>query len=279
MKMMVPQLHLKDHASIKRWVCRYIHGCVCISSFLESHDHFSFPLQTIPWRRNLISGSSDTGLKDTHFATKNDGSKDAEAQEDLSVWYNLTMYIFVVHLISQVASCHNSNGSFFSSISLYFTDSKWRKLGPTGAATATGDSVANTTQNMLNLCSDNLPKIAIPVNWITINMIVIYSDDVNMIDSPEQWQALFRQRSQEGSNLGNVYDSTIMYLIYLSTELPCTYMLFICWCFSHCISDKEEGAPYQAEVVQILFSADTTFELILCISRGAVDPRSHVKCL
>jgi hypothetical protein len=35
---------------------------------------------------------------------------------------------------------------------------------PTGAATATGDSVATTTQNMLNLCSDNLPKIAIPVN-------------------------------------------------------------------------------------------------------------------
>jgi hypothetical protein len=29
---------------------------------------------------------------------------------------------------------------------------------------ATGDSVATITQNRLDLCSDNLPKIAIPVN-------------------------------------------------------------------------------------------------------------------
>jgi hypothetical protein len=37
----------------------------------------------------------------------------------------------------------------------------------------------------LDLCSDNLPKIAIPVNWITINVIMICSDDVNMIETSQ----------------------------------------------------------------------------------------------
>jgi hypothetical protein len=115
--------------------------------------------------------------------------------------FKLIFCISVVHFILKVSSCHNYNVSFRvafdSTIIMYLfvllftpscrlTNDNIKSSSLPAETAGIEGSVASTTQNILDLCSDVSAEVFLLMNWVLTSPILTCSDAEYVLETPQK---------------------------------------------------------------------------------------------